>query len=280
MKAKTLVGLASIGVAGAAAVGYLLRHHPNKFRYVVGGAAFLLPFGVYALTSSAPTVTILFTSDVHNTPRDASSRLAQAMLAESGVDLVILGGDIGDENCTLYDVWWDVPYAPVRERWRVISASGNHDNPTCFTQRFGTLPRKISLNNVDFFVLPWSGQISGENFRWLDRETAASTARWKVLVVHKPIWNISAEDGKVYGPPASLLPVLKRIDLVLAGHNHVYWDATYDVHGHPVRQIVEVASAKFYECVPSAVGCVAYKRGYSRIEFTPSNINVTRRVVE
>jgi predicted MPP superfamily phosphohydrolase len=248
---------------------------------MASGAAFLLPFGVHALSkSSTPSATILFTSDVHNTPRNVSDRMAQTMLAERGVDLVVLGGDIGDENCTLYDMWWDAPYAAVRARWRVVSASGNHDNSACFTQRFGVLPRKASLNDVDFFILPWGVRISEADSRWLDQETAASLARWKVLVVHKPIWNVSPEDGRVHEPPASLLPILARIDLVLAGHNHVYWDSTHVVGGRSVRQIIEVASSKFYECVPAAVGCVARSRGFSRVEFAPDGIRVSRRVVQ
>jgi len=281
MKIKTLVGLTSLGAAGAVLSGYLLRRRPKKLRYAASGAAFLLPFGVYAVTEGAgESTTVLFISDTHDTPRSAAARVAQAMLGESGVDLVAHAGDVGDEGCSLYSAWWDVPYAPVRQRWTVIAASGNHDNTECFTQRFAALPRKVTLNNVDFFVLPWSNTISGTTLRWLDRQTLASTARWKVIVVHKGPWHVSAEEGRVYNPSASLLPILERIDLVLAGHNHVYWDSVHDVNGHSVRQINEVTSGKFYECTPDAVGCVSHKRGYSRITFGPDGIHAERRVME
>ena len=277
MQVKTLIGLASIGAASAAFSGYLLRRKPNYLRYAVSGASFLIPFGIYSAVKSAFATTILFVSDTHDTRRDVSTRIAQAMLTEPGVDLVVHGGDVADENCTLYDAWWDTPYAAVRERWNVIGVNGNHDNVGCFTQRFGTLPRKVTVNDVDFFLLPWGG--GSTSLQWLDAETAASTARWKVLVAHKGAWQVSANEGRIYGPSAELSRILMRIDLVLAGHNHVFWDSTHIVGNHNVRQIIEVTSGKFYKCVPSARECVEGVRGFSRIAFTPDGIRVERRVV-
>lgn len=278
MRLRTFIGLTALGVAAAGGTVHALRRKPRKIRCLAGGAVFLLPFGVYAVTSKPPLVTVLFISDTHDTPPATAVRIGERIARETGVDLVVNAGDIGDEGCGTYERWWDIPYAPVVALWPVIAASGNHDNPQCFMERFGTLPRKASMRGVDFFVLPWAGQISREVLTWLDHETAASTATVKVLVVHKGPWHISADEGRVFSPPATLLPILRRIDLILSGHNHVFWNTTHNVGGHVIRHVVEISGKKFYSCVPAARHCRQGQTGYSRIEiYGPDDIRVVRR---
>ena len=65
--------------------------------------------------------------------------------------------------------------------------------------------------------------------QWLDRLLASSDARWKIVVMHHPIFEIVTRTipGLVDTGPQrreAFLPVLERqgVDLVLQGHDHVY----------------------------------------------------------
>ena len=223
-----------------------------------------------------PLATILFMSDTHDSDDDVIATIARQLRTETGIDRVVHAGDVGDEACRMYGRWWDVPYGDLP--WPVAAVSGNHDDPGCFAKRFGILPRIVSLRGVDFFLLPWAGQLEGEHLQWLDRETARSTAAVKVLVIHKAPWHISENAMQVREPSDEVKAVLRRIDLVLAGHNHVFWDSTHDLDGHAVRQVIEVTGSKFYPCVAGADGCVAHSAGYSIIAIYGSDdIRVSRR---
>lgn len=267
-KSAFLLSLA--GAAAAGGVDRLLRRRPAHVRFVAAGTAFLIPFGVYALVGDKPRTTFLYITDTHGAA-SANQALVRAMLREAKVDFVIHGGDIAD-NEGLWSAWWDVPFALVVQRWHIYAVDGNHDPETGFRQRFPWPPYKLSKKGVDIFFLPWS--IGSSIATWLDRETAASTARFRILVTHRPLWSASGEGSNL---PAVLSASLPRIDLVLAGHNHVFWDSVHNVGGHAVRQIIEKSGPKNYICNPSAVGCRERSTGFLRVEVYDDRINVERR---
>lgn len=216
----------------------------------------------------------LFVSDTHNRPSEA---LIAGLLSESKAIAVIHGGDIADTT----DHWrgaYDRPFEPVLEVLPVEAVSGNHDvdaaaNEIEFERRFGELPRRISCGGlVDVYLVPWgSGSAVAA---WLEQETAASEAKYRILVTHKPVW--SRDGDRLARLFAASLP---RIDLVLAGHEHVSWDSTHEVGGHAVRQVIEVSGPKKYACPDSWSGCVAGSTGYLRVEVNGSGISVRRREV-
>lgn len=72
---------------------------------------------------------------------------------------------------------------------------------------------------VQFFALD-TNDVSELQLMWLRDELAKSTARWKVVYGHHPIYSAGQHgDGKTL--IARLLPVLKdRVDIYLAGHEH------------------------------------------------------------
>ena len=67
------------------------------------------------------------------------------------------------------------------------------------------------------FRPPWSD----EQARWLDGELARSTARWKIVYGHHPIWS-DGHHGDDRRLVAKLLPILEKhhVDLYVCGHEH------------------------------------------------------------
>jgi len=86
----------------------------------------------------------------------------------------------------------------------------------CFTWTYG---------DVQFFVLNSNDLIAPDTpqGRWLAETLAASRARWKIAVLHHPLFS-SGLHGSQHGVRrAVLLPFLQYgVDLVLAGHDHLY----------------------------------------------------------
>jgi tartrate-resistant acid phosphatase type 5 len=114
----------------------------------------------------------------------------------------------------------DLPPVPL------YPAFGNHDAPSlpAQLQRFG-LERpfyRIRLGAVEFFVLYSEADLPRQR-TWLEEALKRSSAPWKALVLHRPLYS----SGLHGGSPTlrSLLePLLLRhgVALVLAGHDHHY----------------------------------------------------------
>ena len=72
---------------------------------------------------------------------------------------------------------------------------------------------------VQFFALD-TNEISRAQLAWLDQAIAGSTARWKVVYGHHPIYSAGAHEDS---PRLikQLLPLLRsRVDVFIAGHDH------------------------------------------------------------
>lgn len=91
---------------------------------------------------------------------------------------------------------------------------------------------KIAYNaDLDVFVLdstPANGRTGGAEMAqtqaaWLDGELTRSSARWKIVTMHHPIF--SSGEGRDSKPwRDAILPILTKhkVDLVLQGHDHTY----------------------------------------------------------
>lgn len=83
---------------------------------------------------------------------------------------------------------------------------------------------KIAYNaDLEVYVLDTQSGDLAAQAAWLDRELAASTARWRIVSMHHPIFS-SGEGRDSPQRRALLMPVFERhqVDLVLQGHDHTY----------------------------------------------------------
>jgi acid phosphatase len=77
---------------------------------------------------------------------------------------------------------------------------------------------------TEFFALDSTDFSIPKNI-WLENRLAGSQAKWKIAVVHHPIYS----SGKVHGSDqrlrAELEPLLLKyhVDAVFSGHDHTYW---------------------------------------------------------
>lgn len=128
--------------------------------------------------------------------------------------------------------WWEALYGPLGVTF--YPTLGNHEwysddgaaaelayrSPTW---RFPSPYYTFTAGPVQFFAIDTT-EISEAEVLWLDREIAASTARWKVVYGHHPIFaperNAKAGTYMAY-MQARLWPVLRgRVDAYLCGHQH------------------------------------------------------------
>jgi len=156
------------------------------------------------------------------------------------VDLVILGGD----NIYATSAWGDGDLRGIEQTFtrpyrELIAAKvpfhavlGNHDirsangDPQVAFKPFGMKGRWYTVRQgpVEFFMLdtnvnaPWQHQLP-----WVRKSLAASTAPWKVVVGHHPIYSAG-----LYGDDRALIsrltPLFERygVQLYINGHEHNY----------------------------------------------------------
>lgn len=226
-----------------------------------------------------PDCSVLFITDTHG-PAASNAPLVQALLEEDGISAVLHGGDVADAE-DLYGSWFDTPFRPVEEHWPFWVASGNHDatdagTKTAFDSRFPVLPTRLPCGSyAEIYIMPWAPSIA--DIEWFKDSVESSTAKWRVLVIHRPVWPVNGSNARLR---RELEPVLSRIDLVLSGHEHVSSDSMHEVGGSVVRQIIEVSGPKKYECPEhSAMSCAAGQTAYWRLDFYADDLRASRTIV-
>jgi len=140
--------------------------------------------------------------------------------------------------------WWETLYGPLGITF--YPSLGNHEwysddgaaaelayhSPTW---RFPSPYYTFTAGSAQFFVLDTT-ELSEKQVLWLDHAIASSTARWKVVYGHHPIFaperNAKAGNYMAY-MRTRLWPVLKgRVDAYLCGHQHAmaHMDSVDGVH--------------------------------------------------
>ncbi|HYV04366.1 MAG TPA: metallophosphoesterase [Blastocatellia bacterium] len=126
---------------------------------------------------------------------------------------------------------WDEPYNPLGIKF--YASLGNHDwglndSPAAeilYSERSPTwrMPSPyytFTAGPAQFFALD-TNEVSEAQLLWLDGELKKSTAKWRIVYGHHPIYS-DGDHGDDQELIERLLPVLKnRVDAYLAGHDHV-----------------------------------------------------------
>ena len=231
-----------VRAVGDAAQLKVLADEHERWATVVRGA--LLPTfmqqppPIFAAAPSGAPVRVLAFGDFGN-GSVAQKQVAAQMLAYHGTkrfDFAVTLGDnfystgMAGPDDARWKTWWSVLYDPLRIPF--YATLGNHDwgqpnSPAAeivFSQRSSSwrMPAAyytFTAGDAQFFALD-TDVISEKQLLWLDSALAASTARWKIVYGHHPIYSEGAhEDNNV--KIAQLLPVLRgRADIYLAGHDH------------------------------------------------------------
>ena len=172
----------------------------------------------------------------------AHAAVARA-LASSPSDFLVNTGDMVEDGGRAEDwqSFFDVEAQLLRDR-PLFVAIGNHElyddrSGANFARYFGfSAPSRgvepygtVRMSNVRFFFLnsfhDWS---SGQERQWLERELSRSDAepglKWRIAVMHQGPWSSGPHgaNGPFVAAHVPELLVSHGVDLVFAGHDHIY----------------------------------------------------------
>jgi len=185
--------------------------------------------------------------------------LQAAYQANPDASFMINMGDLTDvgQDYAQWNAWFtaargvidNIPIMPVVGNHETYTPTGQFSKPTFFTAQF-KLPSNgpaglrgqvysFDYGDVHFSVLDSQ---DGEEGRfvpdmlavqqaWLEKDLAASNKRWKVVLIHRPLYNnkLANDNVKIRKMFAAILDKY-HVDVVFTAHEHVY-ARTYPLYG-------------------------------------------------
>lgn len=211
-------------------------------------------------------IQFVYVGDAQNAVRSHWSRLIRAAFQDAPkADFILHAGDLVNRASRDYE-WaeWFEAVGFIHGMIPAIPVAGNHEY-----QRLGipgaeqdrvlsivwrpqfTLPEEPTLDedlqevaydvryskDLHLFILSTQNNKIEQQAEWLDREMAASDAKWKIVSMHHPIF--SSGDGRDSPERrAVLLPIMNKHkpDLVLQGHDHTYARGTMSPVVHTAEE--------------------------------------------
>ena len=194
------------------------------------------------LPSPSSRLSFLYVGDVQDTVGGQANRyLKDALQRHPQTEFVVCGGD-WVERPTNQD--WEVAYEgvdSVAQHLPLLCVTGNHDYLKGvimkLERRFPLilsyfLDSKIEDNQVytlrygdaQFFLLDSNRELPYlfTQKQWLKEQLQKSGARWKIVVLHHPLYSIKGNNNLLQRWVFSSLIEEYGVDLVLQGHEHAY----------------------------------------------------------
>jgi hypothetical protein len=152
--------------------------------------------------------------------------------------VVMLGDNVYDGGTPEdYKQKFERPYKPFLDAGVKFYASiGNHDDPNqpsyapfnmggkrYYTFKPASLGSFMGGTDVRFFMID-TERLDRAELAWIDREMAASNARWKIPIFHRPIYTSGRYARPARQLRATLEPLFVRhgVKAVFSGHEHFY----------------------------------------------------------
>lgn len=136
-------------------------------------------------------------------------------------------------------------------RYPVYTVLGNHDEDAKYYYNYTANPDKdycytFTYGNAQFFMIDSNRDLKegSEQYQWLEKELASSTATWKFAAHHHPPYSSDENDygdtykGKSKQGDAKVTPLIKlyekyNVDMVFFGHIHDY-ERTWPIRDNKV----------------------------------------------
>ncbi len=153
--------------------------------------------------------------------------------------VLMLGDNIYEGPATREDYQrkFEEPYqALLGAGVRFFATLGNHDDPRQVDyppfnmdgERYYSFappedPLTRLTTRVEFFALD-STNLDAVQLQWLDERLEASSARWKIVFLHHPLYSSGRYRLTSRAHRVALEPVLRRggVSVVFSGHEHIY----------------------------------------------------------
>ena len=207
-----------------------LLSSPSQQAQAHAGAAARAPASVLPVTRDSVKFAVIGDTGTGGRAQyDVARRMVEAH-SRFPFDFTIMLGDnlYGAENPSDFVDKFERPYKPLLDAGvKFYAALGNHDEPA---QRFykpfnmdGKRYYTFSKGDVEFYVLD-STYMSPAQVEWLQKELAASKARWKIAYMHHPLYSSGERHGSEIDLRVLLEPLFLKhgVDVVFAGHDHFY----------------------------------------------------------
>ena len=207
-------------------------------------------------------VSFLYVGDIQDSIGGAANRfLREAFSRHPQSEVLVCGGDLTDRPT---DQHWTETFRDldsIGQHVPLLCVTGNHDylkgvimrlerrfpltlsyfldskidDNMVYTLRYGPAQFFLLDSNREFFYL--STQRS-----WLKRQLEASTAKWKIVVLHHPLFSIKGYNNLIQRWMFNDLIEDYGVDLVLQGHEHAYARMTrHDDSNQPVTPVYTVS---------------------------------------
>lgn len=221
-------------------------------------------------SSNQDDYAFLYIGDVQDTLQGkAGEFLQEAVRKHTDTQFLVFGGDIAERPM---DKYWNEVFSEldsIGQHYPVLNITGNHDflkgisyvNERRFPLIFsyfidsmedGNLVYTLKYNDLQLFLLDSTRLLSlWDQKQWLKKALEKSTARWKVVVLHHPLYSIRGKYNN-YMQRLAFNSLIQEygVDLVLQGHEHAYARMTNkDASGVPTTPVYTVShcSPKNYQ---------------------------------
>lgn len=204
----------------------------------------------------------LFVGDVQDTLRGQANRfLREALSRHPRSEFVLCGGDLTERPTNQH---WEETFRDVdsvAQAMPLLCVTGNHDYlkgllrrlerrfPLILSYFLGSaigdnMVYSLRYGSAEFFLLDSNRELPylWTQRRWLEEKLRRSHARWKILVLHHPLYSIKGGNNLIQRWVFDPLVRKYGIDLVLQGHEHAYARMTArDGEGHPTTPVYTVS---------------------------------------
>ena len=204
----------------------------------------------------------LYVGDVQDTIGGiANSLLRGALGHHPDCEFLVCGGDLIERPANQYWVETFRTLDSIGQMMPILNVTGNHDylkgviqhlerrfplvfsyfldskvdDNMVYTLNYGDAQLFVLDSNREFFYL-WTQR------QWLEGQLQHSTAKWKILVLHHPLYSIKGKNNIIQHWLFDGLVHQYGVDLVLQGHEHAYARMTaHDDNGTPAIPIYTVS---------------------------------------
>ena len=245
-------------------VARLRRLRPaTRYRYrVCTGSQYTSWYAFETVARPCHHTAFVYVGDVQDTIGGETNRLLRDVFRRhADAQFLVCGGDLTERPS---DNYWAESFRTldgIRQSVPVLCATGNHDYlktlPLRLERRFSLVFSYFldsmadenqvyvqSAGNADLFLLDSNREF---NYLWAQRQWLAgqlrqSQARWKILVVHHPLFSIKGSTQNIVQRwMFNDLAEEFGVDLVLQGHEHAYARMTRHADGRPVTPVYTVS---------------------------------------
>ena len=233
-----------------------------KYRVVTGNKSSDWYF--FYIPAKKDKVTFLYVGDVQDTIQGkADIYLHEALQQHKNCEFLVCGGDLTEHPANQY---WNETFRDIdsiAQQIPLLNVTGNHDYlkglPMKLERRFSLvfsyfLDSQIDENQVytlhngpvQFFLLDSNREFPGlyTQRKWLEQQLQESKAKWKILVLHHPLYSIKGNNNLIQRWMFNDLVKKYHVDLVLQGHEHAYARMTKhldDDHSTPTTPVYTVS---------------------------------------